>query len=99
MLQALITILPHRLIMTFDNCYLSNTHHLFQIFSLPESLYQTEPELSHLETSFNALNTGLDQGEAGPGDSEEEEDSDCVNNSFDIEALVDECFMNETNVQ
>ena len=85
--------------MTFDNWYLSNISHLFQIFSLPESLYQTEPELSHLETSFNALNTGLDQGEAGPGDSEEEEDSDCVNNSFDIEALVDECFMNETNVQ
>lgn len=72
-----------------------------QIFDLPESMYSIaqasrEQELSHLENSFTALNT-LEQDETGheayEEDSEEEED---VRNSFDIETLVDECFMNET---
>ena len=76
----------------------------FQIFDLPESLYsgghQTsrEQELSHLETSFTGLNT-LEQDEAGLNEeeSEEEEEEEDVRNSFDIETLVDECFMNETS--
>ena len=76
----------------------------FQIFDLPESIYSSadtsaarEQELSHLETSFTGLNT-LEHEEAGheayEEESEEEED---VRNSFDIETLVDECFMNETS--
>ena len=74
----------------------------FQIFDLPESLYsgghQTarEQELSHLETSFTALNT-LEQDEAGLDEEESEEEEEDVRNSFDIETLVDECFMNETS--
>jgi len=73
-----------------------------QIFDLPESLYcggqQTarEQELSHLETSFTALNT-LEQDEAGLDEEESEEEEEDVRNSFDIETLVDECFMNETS--
>ena len=69
---------------------------------MPENLYSSvqpshEPELRHLEHSFTALNT-LEHSEAAPGEYEEdsEEEEDIVRNSFDIEALVDECFMNET---
>ena len=76
----------------------------FQIFDLPESLYSNsqhqtsrEHELSHLETSFTGLNT-LEQEEAGHEEEEEsEEEEEDVRNSFDIETLVDECFMNETS--
>ena len=75
----------------------------FQIFDLPESLYSSghqtsrEQELSHLENSFTGLNT-LEQEEAGHEDEEEsEEEEEDVRNSFDIETLVDECFMNETS--
>ena len=74
----------------------------FQIFDLPESIYsgghQTarEQELSHLETSFTGLNT-LEQDEAGLNEEESEEEEEDVRNSFDIETLVDECFMNETS--
>ena len=76
----------------------------FQIFDLPESMYsiaQTsasrEQELSHLENSFTALNT-LEHEEAGHEayEEESEEKEEDVRNSFDIETLVDECFMNET---
>merc|ERR1719410_725720 len=74
-----------------------------QIFNLPDSVYQTqtEPELHHLENSFTAMNT-VDKDvinnhdEAEDNGDEDSDDSDDVNNSFNIEALVDECFMNQT---
>ena len=62
-----------------------------QIFSLPENVYQTEPEpiLSQLEDSFTALNT-FDNYH----NDEDSDDGEVVRNNFDIETLVDECFMN-----
>jgi len=65
-----------------------------QIFSLPEGVYQTEyePELNNLEQSFTAMNT-LDNFE----NNDDSDDSDEVKNNFDIEALVDECFVNHPN--
>ena len=66
------------------------------MYSIAQTSGSREQELSHLENSFTALNT-LEHDETGheayEEDSEEEED---VRNSFDIETLVDECFMNET---
>jgi len=72
-----------------------------QIFNLPESVYQTtqqmEPELNRLENSFTAMNTvDKDAINNHDDDGEESDDSDDVNNSFNIEALVDECFLNHS---
>ena len=67
---------------------------VFQIFSLPEGVYQTEyePELNHLEQSFTAMNT-LDNNDNFENN-DDSDDCDEVKNNFDIEALVDECFVN-----
>ena len=63
------------------------------MFSLPESVYHTEPEptLSQLEHSFTGLNTFDNHNNYNDEDSD---DGEVVRNNFDIEALVDECFMN-----
>lgn len=66
---------------------------MFQMFSLPDNVYQTEPELNQLENSFTALNT-LDNIDNTNHD-EDSDEGEIVRNDFDIEALVDECFMNQ----
>lgn len=67
------------------------------MYSIAQTSASQEQELSHLENSFTALNT-LEHEEAGHETYEEEseEEEEDVRNSFDIETLVDECFMNET---
>ena len=58
-----------------------------------------EPELNRLENSFTAMNTvdkdAINNHDDDDGE-ESDDDSDDVNNSFNIEALVDECFLNHS---
>ena len=49
------------------------------MFSLPEGVYQTSQQ---------------PENDVSMMEEEEEEDSDFVRNDLDIEALVDECFLN-----
>jgi len=57
-----------------------------QIFSLPEAVYQTQTD-KQPEARDNHLLDEVDEAESC-------DESEFVQNNFDIEALVDECFLN-----